>query len=226
MRSMEVEILEDSERIGLYKPNSGKNWGGRENNSVIEKVKKAREAQQLEEDKAEAARKSQADEIRQNTGTLQTYRPNPRVELAWRSRDPSENEWYKAYAAKANLLPDGQPDMTTLQRLWPSALMVLGTFTACYILTQFYIPPKVTARLWPDMPPSAATIIGIIALNATILALWRIPPLFRLFNTYFLVVPASPKFPLPSRERPSPTRTILHFAGKHDHPLARRHPTS
>ena len=93
-------------------------------------LKKARRKEQLKEEKEEKARqKSQADEIRQNTGTLETIRPKARVELRRGVRDPSENEWYKKYVEAANVLPDGPPEMTVFQRLWPSALV--GTRHLC-----------------------------------------------------------------------------------------------
>lgn len=55
-----------------------------------------------------------------------------------------------------------------------------------------YTPPPRAARLWPDMPPAAATVIGLIAVNTLILVLWRIPPAWRFLNRYFLSTPGYP----------------------------------
>ncbi|EHK99488.1 putative Presenilins-associated rhomboid-like protein, mitochondrial [Glarea lozoyensis 74030] len=185
---MEADIVADSERIGLYKPNSGGAWESREEKSVLVELKEANRKKRLEE---EAREKSQAEEIQQNTGTLQTTTPKSRVVL--RKLDPYNNPLYLKYKDSANILPNGIPEMTSFQRLWPSTLMVIATFTGCYLLTQLYVPPKASARIFPDMPPSAATAITIIAINAAILVAWRFPPLYRLFNTYFITISAAPR---------------------------------
>jgi rhomboid-like protein len=189
LAAMEESILKDSERIGLYKPNSGKSWGNKGETSVLVELKKAKEQERLEE---EAREKTQAEEIRENSGTLQTTQTPPASRVVLRNTNPEENALYKKYIESANILPDGIPQMSTFQRLWPAALMLLATFGACYLFTQIYVPPKLEARVFPDMPPSAATIITIIGLNAMVLVAWRFPPFYRFFNTYFITISARP----------------------------------
>lgn len=188
LAEMEIDIVSDAERIGLYVPNSGKrdNFNGE---SGLDAIRMAKEAE-LDRREAEAKKVlSQADEIRHNTGTLQTIKPNSQVEL----RRPGENPWLKHYLERAKVLPDTPPELSKFQRLWPSGLLVLAVFGAAYVFLQVYTPPKSSARMFPDMPPSAATIIAIMLVNAIVLGAWRVPPAFRLLNKYFITVPGYPR---------------------------------
>lgn len=187
LAEMEQQIVSDAERIGLYKPNSGKskNVYGK---SGLDAIRKAKEE---EFQKSEASKKemSQADEIRQNTGTLERISARSNVEL----RRPGENPKLKYYMERSKVWPDTPPEMSKFERLWPSALVVVGVVLASYLFTQAYTPPKPAWRIWPDMPPSAATIIGIFIANAIVLFAWRIPPLFRVLNKYFITLPGYPR---------------------------------
>jgi rhomboid-like protein len=187
LAEMEQEIVSDAERIGLYKPNSEKrrNMYG---NSGLDAIRKAKE-KEFEEAEAMKAKLSQADEIQQNTGTLAKLSARSQVEL----RKPGENPKLKYYLERAKVLPDTPPEMSVFERLWPSALLVMGVILASYLFTQAYTPPKPASRLWPDMPPSAATIAGLILANAVVLFAWRVPPMFRLLNKFFITVPGYPR---------------------------------
>ena len=46
--------------------------------------------------------------------------------------------------------------------------------------------------MWRDIPPAAATIIGIMGTNIAIWALWKLPPAWRMLNRYFISVPLYP----------------------------------
>jgi rhomboid-like protein len=188
LKLYDMETLIDSHKIGLWHPNSGLPGTSLYEKSGLDTIREEKEKEWDEKEKLEEKRrKSQADEIRQNTGTLEA-RPTSQVEL----RRPRQNERLKYYLERAKILPDTPPEMTRFERLWPSGLVVLGTLVGCYVFTQVYTPPKNSARLWPDMPPSAATVAGILILNALVFAAWRIPPLFRLTNKNFILVPGYP----------------------------------
>lgn len=60
------------------------------------------------------------------------------------------------------------------------------------LFAQNYSPPPKSARLWPDMPPAAATIISLIVVNSVILVLWKFPPAWRFLNQNFLSTPVYP----------------------------------
>lgn len=188
LAALEADVVSDAQRIGLYKPNSGPrtNVYG---DSVIDRVRKATEEAQDLKEAEEKKQLSQADEIRQNTGTLQTLSPKSKVEL----RRPGENPRLKKYLERAKVLPDTPPALSKFQRLGPSGVAVLAIILGCCIFVSVYTPPRKEWRMWPDMPPSAATIISIIILNSVILGAWRVPAAFRLLNKYFITVPGYPR---------------------------------
>lgn len=182
LRALEQETLEDSYNIGIWKPNSS----GPGEKGAFEKLREANKKAREDKEKEE---KSQADEIRENTGTLQTSDgPRSRVEL----RRPGENPKLKYYLERAKILPDEPPEMTRFARLWPSGLVVLTTLVGCYVFTNVYTPPKNSKRLWPEIPPSVATVCGILLINAAICLAWRMPPLYRFLNMTCILVPGYP----------------------------------
>jgi rhomboid-like protein len=201
LANMEDEIIRDSERIGLYKPNSktptpkSQKTKDRESlygESGLDFIRKQKQREADEKDTAAAAaRAAQAKEIQQVTGTLEPISANRRVEL----RRPGENPWLKKYIERSKVLPNTPPELTKFQRLWPSGLVVLSVVGLCLIFPSIYTPPKNSQRLWPDIPPAAATVIGLILANTVVLGLWRFPPAFRLLNKYFITVPGYP-YPL------------------------------
>jgi rhomboid-like protein len=198
LQAMEAEILADSERLGLYKPNSGRTaTQGKGKDSVygesgLEAIRAAKKQKYEREEKAKAqAQKSQADEIRENTGSLGTTisRLNSRVELMKTGEHPR----LKYYLERAKVLPDVPPEMSAWQRLWPSGLVALLVIVLSVGWAQVYIPPTTANRIWPDWPPAAATIAALIMMNSAVFILWRCPPAFRLLNKYFIVVPGYPR---------------------------------
>jgi rhomboid-like protein len=198
LQAMEADVLADGERLGLYKPNSGgAATQGNGKNSIygesgLDAIRAAKKEQYAREEKAKAqAKKSQADEIRENTGPLETAvsRLASRVELMKAGEHPR----LKYYLERAKVLPDVPPEMSAWQRLWPSGLvtlLVIG-FSICW--AQVYIPPITANRMWPDFPPAAATISALILMNCVIFVLWHHPPAFRMLNKYFIVVPGYPR---------------------------------
>lgn len=204
LAEMEQDIVSDAEKLGLYQPNSGrsKNVYG---DSVIDRVRKANEAKLDAKKKAESL--SQADEIRQNTGTLQTIRPGSQVEL----RRPGQNPRLKYYLERAKVLPDTPPEMSEWARLWPSGLFTIAVIAGCILFATLYTPPRPSSRAWPDMPPAAATVISIILLNTIVLGAWRFPPAFRMLNKYFITTPGYPRA-LSLLGNVFSHQTISHFA--------------
>lgn len=183
---IENELVTDAERIGLYKPNTGtrKDIYG---TSAFDKIREANIQKREAEEALKEEKKSQVDEIVQNNGTLEI--PPAKVKLERREEHP----WLKYYRERANVLPDKPPDMSTWQRLWPSGLLVVGIVTTSLVFSQVYTPPKKNARLFPEMPISAATVIGIIVANSTIFCMWRVPMLWRVLNKYFITYPGYPR---------------------------------
>jgi rhomboid-like protein len=196
LQAMEADVLADSERLGLYKPNSGgAATQGKGTNSIygesgLEAIREAKKQRYDQEEKAKAkAKKSQADEIRENMGPLAVPSLKSRVEL----RRPGEHPRLKYYLERAKVLPDVPPEMSAWKRLWPSGLVALLVIGLSVGWTQVYIPPTTANRMWPDWPPAAATITALILMNSAIFVLWRHPPAFRILNKYFIVVPGYPR---------------------------------
>lgn len=198
LAEMEGEIISDAERIGLYKPNSGKSTSekersGTKNESVYGKsgldyIREQKERELDEKEEAEKARMKQAEEIHYNTGTLEPMAAKQRVEL----RRKGENPWLKYYVERSKVLPNTPPDMTIFQRLWPSGLLTLAVVGFCLVLPLLYTAPKNSQRMFPDIPPAAATTMALIAVNLLVFAAWHSPPFFRVLNKYFITVPGFP----------------------------------
>lgn len=101
-----------------------------------------------------------------------------------------EPEWIQRYRDKAQMKE--LPEMSAWARLLPSGLVTIAVVTLAVLFAQFYKQPSRKARLWPDLPPAAATLITLIGANVAVFVLWRLPPLWRTLNRIFLVVPAYP----------------------------------
>lgn len=78
------------------------------------------------------------------------------------------------------------------QRLIPSLLFTSLIIVSCLAYAEYSTFPDRDARLFPDMPPAVATVGSIVLLNTAVLIAWRIPPLWRILNTYFITVPGFP----------------------------------
>lgn len=199
LRSIQDEVLIDAEKLGLYKPKSGEVSGGEKDSAasqsvygrgVLDEIREKNERRAAEEERAqELAKQTQADEIRENSGTLSTQTVSSRVEL----RRPGENPRLKYYLERAKVAPDVPPEMTAVQRLWRSALVAALITASMVLFTTVYTPPNKSARMAPDIPPAAATVGALIAVNTLVFMLWRFPPAFRMLNMYFISVPGYPR---------------------------------
>lgn len=101
-----------------------------------------------------------------------------------------EPEWVQRYRDKAQMKEI--PEISVWARLIPSGLVTVAVVTLAVLFAQNYQLPSRNARLWPDLPPAAATIISLIGINIAVLVLWRLPPFWKFLNRNFLVVPAYP----------------------------------
>ena len=104
----------------------------------------------------------------------------------------ASNKWVQNYRQQATNHDRDKTRISTWARLLPSATVTVAVVALSILLAQNYTPPSRSARLWPDIPPAAATIIPLIGLNCLVFGLWRIPPLWKFMNRNFLVVPVYP----------------------------------
>ena len=183
-RQVDQELLSRAERMGIYRPQQDVEKTGIYGKSGLEAIKEHYENLR--------AVKSQADGTRNAAGdSVTVQQPEARAVVARRTRSA---EWVERYKEKAILSKDTQPpNMTKWSRLYPSALIVILVVGASILIAQNYVPPPRSARLFPDIPPAAATILALIVGNALVLVMWRLPPMWRFMNMYFLMIPGLPK---------------------------------
>ena len=163
---------QDAEKTGIY------------GNSMIDENKAKLEQQEAE--KAEK-REEKGHEVGPPAKRL-TFR-----ERALAARQQESAEWVRKYKEKA-LLSDGPPpDMSVQQRLLPSAIFALITAACCLALATSYVSPPRAARLFPDTPPAAATVLTLIAINVAIFVAWGFPFAWRFMNTHFILVAGAPR---------------------------------
>ncbi|KAI0159507.1 rhomboid-domain-containing protein [Xylariaceae sp. FL1272] len=140
--------------------------------------RKVEEAKQEEE-----RRLREEEEAKENIGTLQTQQQKPREISAYR----------KHYMEKATSNLEEPPEMKAWERLVPSLAMTGLVILASLAFATMYTPPPLSRRLWPDVPPAAATCLGLMGINLVGFLLWKMPPLWATLNKYMLVVAATPR---------------------------------
>lgn len=198
LAAMESDIVADGTRLGLYKNDdrrrdsishtASSNVYGRSGLDEIQEEYK-RKSERFE---AAKKRAEQAAEIERNTGTQIESSAQDRVGIELRR--PGQNPLLKHYLEKAAAVaPDIPPEMSAWNRLLGSAIVMLSVIGGSALFAQVYVPPPHSTRLWQDLPPAAATILGLILLNTVVFFLWHIPPAFAPLNKYFLSVPGYPR---------------------------------
>ncbi|KAI9827498.1 MAG: hypothetical protein M1832_004848 [Thelocarpon impressellum] len=182
-REVEEDLIADAERLGIYKPQGGVKDGNVYGESGLDAIREHYERQPVKTKK----RPSQVEEIETNTGTVSSVRG--RADL----RRTDTPEWIKPYIEKAMLTKaEAPPNQSSWRRIWPSAAVAGLVVGLSVFLADHYVPPPRSARLWPDMPPAAATLLAILMANSVVLVAWRIPMAWRFLNRYFLSVPGYP----------------------------------
>lgn len=148
-----------------------------ENIAKQEAKEKLLEEERIKREEEEAAKG--------NTGTLQT------TTQRWITREPSPS--MKKHMERATSKLEAPPEMSKWERLLPSVAMAVLICAACAAFAVYYKPVRNSARLWPDVPPAAATCASLIGLNLVVWMAWKSPHLWPLLNRYFIVVAATPK---------------------------------
>jgi rhomboid-like protein len=90
------------------------------------------------------------------------------------------------------LKDDKIPEIPLATRLFPSFLFTATFIALCIAYAAFYPSNSSTSRFFPSIPPAAATILGLIAINTAIFLAWRLPPFWAFLNRYAISVPAYP----------------------------------
>jgi rhomboid-like protein len=139
---------------------------------------------EAEEARIAAERKLLEEECAKGTvGTLQKRLETPREISAFR----------KKYLERATSDLTAPPEMTIWQRLLPIIGMAGFIIAGSIGLAAMYQAPLPSQRLWPDIPPAAATCMTLIAANVAVWALWRFPPAWQHLNKYMILIAATPR---------------------------------
>ncbi|KAK4190498.1 rhomboid protein 1, mitochondrial [Podospora australis] len=102
---------------------------------------------------------------------------------------PSMQKWI--LEAQSDL--EDHPDMKAWERIVPSAIFVALVVGAVVAYAYYYKPLKRSERLFPDIPPAAATVGAIILANVLVWAMWKMPPCWKYLNRYMLLASTLPK---------------------------------
>ncbi|KAI5921459.1 hypothetical protein F4810DRAFT_678165 [Camillea tinctor] len=142
-------------------------------------AKREAEERRLEEEQ----KKREEEEAKGNIGTLQTQQAKPKAISPLR----------KKYMERATSDMEAPPEMKSWERLVPAFAMAVLVCALSAVFAITYTPPRRSQRLLPDIPPAAATVMGLIAANVCVWAMWKVPPLWSTLNKYFLVIAATPR---------------------------------
>ena len=162
--------------------------------SQFEKLKRDNEERrQVQEAQREAVEQKKLEEGARATSKQVKVKENkttaPSNDLVGLRPEP---EWVRNYRAKATNLDTQKTLLSAWARLLPSALVTVIVVGLAVVFAQNYTPPSRKARVWPDTPPAAATVITLVGVNCLVFLMWRIPPLWRSMNRNFLVAPVYP----------------------------------
>ncbi|ORY57516.1 uncharacterized protein BCR38DRAFT_449319 [Pseudomassariella vexata] len=163
------------------KPQSDSPYG----ESTFDRIRKRNIAlREAEEKRQEEERiKREHDEALGNIGTLQTDQAQPRAVSPWRQK----------HTERATSDLQAPPEMKVWERLLPMVAMTALILGGCAAFAVMYKPPQRDWRVWPEIPPAAATCLGLIMMNMSIWMLWKFPPAWAVFNRYMMVVAATPR---------------------------------
>ncbi|KAI9893505.1 MAG: hypothetical protein M1814_006301 [Vezdaea aestivalis] len=187
-RMMQAQSKEEA--ITLNSPERSTVDGGVYGDSVFDQIRKENE-KKAEEKKRNREEQDQKDRLEGRRGNIGLIKTTQRAFEIARARPMSENmERYMANATITGL--ESPPELTAWARLGPSVIFTLAVSGLSLALAVTYTPLEGLARLLPDVPPAAATLIAISALNAIVYLSWKIAPIWRIMNKYFLLVPGWP----------------------------------
>ena len=158
--------------------------------SQFESLRRRNEQKELERRRREAEKEKELETKGDNVAKGLQSRSTAVPDVAGRQK-PAMAEWAQKQYEKTEQM-ELPPNITTVQRLLPSGLLVVIVVTLSLLFAKYYKPPSRNARLFPELPPAAATILTIIAANVLVFFMWRIPPLWPFMYTSFAVAPMYP----------------------------------
>lgn len=185
---LEDEYIARAEKLGLYKPDLQSPSDVRDTStSVLQDFQKFNEQKRIREEQQ-----------REESGEAQQSR-----ELAVARQDEREKKLLEAQEASARRREKREregkasqdtemPELSDFQRLWRPTLFALVFLVSGSFIAETYKPVSQEDRLFPNVPVAWATVGAIAGANFLVFCMWRVPPLWRLLNTYAVLVPANP----------------------------------
>lgn len=177
----EIEDDREAERQRLYKPQQDPSIHGIYGESALQKIREINKQKAVEWEEERQKRK----EERRNRVTAS---PSKAVV----ERRAKRAAWVQHYKEQAQRKGKLITDMTKFERLGPSTMVAAAVVLISILVAHFYTPPSENARLFPDQPPAAVTVIALIGINIFIFLLWKFPPAWKLLNQHFVMVAAHP----------------------------------
>ena len=176
-------ILErlDREEKQSYLPQQNLGKYGIYGKSQFDEMRKRNEAKRQKEERERKRAEEEASKY-----------PTPETKALVQKRE-ERIQYYKKYHAKAEEAGLKEvPQMSFWRRVGPATLATAIAVSLCILFAQNYTPPPKAARIWPDLPPAAATIVVIVGTNIIVWLAWKVPPLWMTLNKHFCLVPAWP----------------------------------
>lgn len=88
---------------------------------------------------------------------------------------------------------EAPPPLSTFDRLAPSVTFAALVIAGLVGWAAMYEAPDDFDRVFSDLTPEFATVATLIGINLAVYACWKIPPLWRVMNNYFMLVVGMPR---------------------------------
>lgn len=157
--------------------------------SAFDQIRARNIAKNLSREKAlkeEAERKRLQDEAEGRTG------PVSLVEVGEGERaitNPIIAEYHKGATSDM----EEAPEMSLWQRVGPTAVTTALILGFCISICMVYQEPSERYRLIQDISIEKATLGAVVLANVVIFLAWKVPPMWKFFNKYMLLVVGLPK---------------------------------
>ncbi|OAA73456.1 rhomboid family protein [Cordyceps fumosorosea ARSEF 2679] len=158
--------------------------------SVFDQIRATNRAKQKARDVAKEKERLEREE-REGivSGTLEELDQGSRGPQTRAITNPKIQAYYEA--AQSDL--SEPPEMSAWARILPSAVvtaLVLGVMAAIGIV---YEEPAQRYRLFPEISTAQATVAALVGVNVLVYLAWKVPPLWKHLNKYFIVSVATPR---------------------------------
>lgn len=187
----DAEAIRKAEKAGLWTPQQNAGETGIYGHSKLEEIRKRNLENSARQQEEKAKKKDEQAKWAAENLELALQRGSDGAVV---TRNRTESQWVQRYRQKAMAgYLNVPPELSNWARLWPSAAITTLVVTFAIVFAQNYTPPPKKARLWPDLPPALATILGLIAINAVCWYMWKPPPCWIFMNKYFIILPGLPR---------------------------------